>query len=302
MERYELKDRLAVVTGASSGMGWSTAKELARRGARVALLARRRERLEALAAELNQGRETAHVYPADLVVPGEAARVAAAITEADGPIDILVNNAGSAVGGPVWAVADSEPARAFLEVDLWSPLALVGAVVPTMRRRGHGAIVNVTSIQNVLAWPSCGLSSAACAAISQVTETLRLELLRFGVRVVEVIAGPIDTPAQGPTSLIPGLLDAVLPRFGMATPEELAAKVADAIELGEPRVFCPDDAIRAAYEDPVALRRDIEADVRRLLPDGSGLPDEMLDTLVVASDNPMITEARERWEREHAAR
>ena len=301
MDHYELSGRLVTVTGASSGIGWETARAFAAAGADVVLVARREERLRKLAAEIEASTgQRAHVVPADLSVRGEAASVAKRIADSVGPVDVLVNNAGSAVGGPVWAVADRDEARAHFEVDFWSPLALIGAVVPGMRRRGHGAVVNVTSIRVVLTWPSFGHSSAACAALSQVTETLRLETRRFGLRVVEVIPGPIETPAQGPTMLIPGILEAVHARLGVAQPDELARQIVQAVTSGEPRVFCPQGTVRAAYENPVAVRAQVEADVQRLLPNGSGIPDEMLDQFVVGADDPMISDARTAWELEHA--
>jgi NAD(P)-dependent dehydrogenase (short-subunit alcohol dehydrogenase family) len=299
---YDLEDRVALVTGASSGIGWETARVLGKEGARVVLVARSEDRLRALADLIHSDAGAAgraDVVVGDLSVRGEAQRIAREAEELFGPIDVLVNNAGSAVGGPVWAVADHDAARQYFEVDFWSPLALMGELVPGMRQRGHGAVVNVTSIRAVLAWPSFGHSSAACAALSQVTETLRLELHRFGVRVVEVIPGPIETPAQGPTRLIPGIVEAVHARLGTAEPGELALLIARAIRNGEPRVFCPEATTRAAFEDPVSLRQTIEADVRRLLPSGGGLPDEMLDSFVVASDDPMILDARRQWELEN---
>ena len=300
MDRYVLAGRVVVVTGASSGIGWDTARAFANAGARLALVARRADRLRALEKQVSDsfGTETL-VLPADLSAPGAARRVADEVAATFGEVDVLVNNAGSAVGGSVWAVADHQEARRYFEVDFWSPLALTGAVVPGMRRRGHGAVVNVTSIRAVLAGPTFGHSSAACAALSQATETLRLELQDSGVRVVEVIPGPIDTPAQGPTRLIPGIVEAVHARLGIAPPSELAQAIVQAVVEGKPRVFCPEATTRAAFEDPVSLRRQIEADVARLLQAGSRLPDEVLDTMVVGADSPLIADARAAWEAEH---
>lgn len=76
--------------------------------------------------------------------------------------------------------------------------------------------------------------------------------------------------------------------------------IIDAVRDGRDRVFCPEQTTRAAYDNPAALRARIVVDVQRLLNDNAGMPDELLDTLVLGADHPMITAAREQWEREHA--
>jgi short-subunit dehydrogenase len=287
-----------LITGASSGIGWALAKAFAAEGSQLAVVARRRERLDLIAdqvAAVSGGRPL--VVPADLSVRGAAAEVADRVLRKWTGVDVLVNNAGGAVGGSLWAVADGDEARSDFEVDFWSPLALIGAIVPGMRTRGHGAVVNVTSIRQVVAWPSFGQNSAAQAALAMATETLRLELDRFGVNVLEVIPGPIETPVQGPTRLMPGIVDAVHGRLGMATPEELATLIVQAVKQGSDRVFCPEESTRHMYEHPVETRAQIGADARRTL---SGLPpNDAIDTLVIGADHPLILSAREQWEREH---
>jgi short-subunit dehydrogenase len=297
-----LANQLFLVTGASSGIGRATAKEFAAHGGRVVLVARREDRLQSLAEEIRSAGGTAFVAPADLSAPGAARAVADRVQTEIGEIDILVNNAGSGVGGRVWAVADSAKARQFYEVNLWSPLALIGAVTPSMRRRKHGAILNVTSIRIVLPWPSFGHASAAEAALSFVTETLRIELAPYGVAVVEIIPGPIETPALGPSKLLPGFVDAVYGRLGSAQPEELARQIVAAVVEGRPRVFCPEATVRAAYEDREGLRSGIAADARKAAAPGVGLPDGMLDTFVVGGDDPILVQARDLWERDRANR
>lgn len=278
----ELDGKRVLLTGASSGIGWALAKALSAAGARLVLVARREERLRQLDSEL--------VIPADLSVPGQAERVA---REA-GAVDVLINNAGSGVGGSTWAVADKAEARRMFEVDFWTPLALIGALTPGIRERG-GAIVNVTSIRQVMAWPSFGHSAAAQAALSQVTETLRLELDGNGVQVVEVIPGPVDTPALGASKLLPGLAESLDAIFGMGTPHELASMVVAALREGRERVFYPERTTREAYERPEELRAKIAQAVRQ----AGRLPDELTDTLVVGADSPLIAEAVATWEREH---
>jgi uncharacterized protein len=288
-----LEGRRAVVTGASSGIGWYTALAFARAGADVVLVARRADRLADLARVIEDetGRR-AETLSVDLSVRGAAAAAAQEILSG-GVVDVLVNNAGSAVGGSIWAVADRDEARSAFEVDLWSPLAFIGAFVPPMRRRGDGTVVNVTSLRQSISWPSFGHSSAAKSALAQITETLRLELARHGVDVVEVIPGPIETPAQGPTKLVPGITEAIHARFGTAEPDALADRIVRAVLGGEPRVFLP-DSVADVYEHPGPMRRQLAVDARDLL--GASELGDVVDTLVVGADDPMIEAARQEWE------
>ncbi|MQA80591.1 MAG: SDR family NAD(P)-dependent oxidoreductase [Streptosporangiales bacterium] len=297
---FELKGRRVLVTGASSGIGRDLAKALAAQGMRVAVVARRADRLEQLADEVErESAERPLVLVADLSERGGAAGIAADVREAWGGVDVLVNNAGSSVGGTTWAVGDGEVARRAFEVDFWAPLALIGAFVPDLRRRGEGAVVNVTSLRQAFSWPMFGHSSAAKAALAISTETLRLELMSYGVHVVEVVPGPIDTPSQGPTALIRGFTEAVHDRLGVASSGQLAEMIVDAIRHRTDRVFCPEETTRAVYESPVAWRARIADDVRRTYAVDAALPDDIVDGLVVGADDPMVTAARDGWEREH---
>jgi NAD(P)-dependent dehydrogenase (short-subunit alcohol dehydrogenase family) len=300
MTEYELAEKNVLITGASSGIGWELAKAFAKQGSRVVVLARRQERLEQLAAEIEAaGTERPLILCADLSKRGAAKAAADQLLSDRGPVDVLINNAGGGVGGSTWAVADGDEARDDFEVDFWSPLALIGALVPAMRKRGDGAVVNVTSIRQVFAWPSFGQNTAATAAKALVTESLRMELRQFGVRVLEVILGPVDTPIQGPTKLIPGLVDSVHARFGVASPQQVAALVVAGVRQGAERVFCPPEVTQDAYEHPHELREQIAGEVARLqaeLP----LPGEEIDQLIFGSDHPVVLQARAQWEQEHA--
>src|SRR5438876_6816579 len=154
-----ITDRHAVVTGASSGIGRATALALSAAGARVSLVARRRERLEEVASEIQSAGGEASVIAADLARPGEAQRAAEEAIGKFGAAGVLVNSAGGAVGGSVWGVGDAPQARAMFEIDFWSPLALIHAVLPAMRR-SCGTVVNVTSISQLATWPMFGYSAA----------------------------------------------------------------------------------------------------------------------------------------------
>jgi NAD(P)-dependent dehydrogenase (short-subunit alcohol dehydrogenase family) len=300
LEPYGLDGKRVLVTGASSGIGYQLAQAFAAEGSELVLVARRRDRLEGLAERICAlGGSRPLVVSADLSIRGEAARVAQEAVDALGAIEVLVNNAGGALGGSVWAVADRDEARADFEVDFWSPLALIGALVPDMRLRGEGAVVNVTSMRQVFGWPMFGHNTAAQAALALITETLRLELMPFGVHVIEVIPGPVDTPVQGPTKLIPGIVEAVHGRMGMAQPEEIAVLIVEAVRDRRDRVFCPEETTRALYENPIKLREEMVEDVKRMFSE-SPMPGEVIDHLVIGADDPMITQAREQWEADHA--
>src|SRR3989442_15590105 len=150
----DLKGTKVLLTGASSGVGRALAKRVADRGARLAIAARREDLLEGLADEVERAGATRPVVlPTDLSRPGEAARLAGRALGELGDVDVLVNNAGSSVQGLVGAVADADAARQVFEVNVWSSLALVAALVPRMRARGSGSVVNVTSLAYVSPFP-----------------------------------------------------------------------------------------------------------------------------------------------------
>jgi short-subunit dehydrogenase len=193
--------RAVLLTGASGAIGSEVARRLAARGARLVLSARRVERLEELADELEaSGAPRPIVAPADLSRRGAAAELAARA----GDVDVLVNNAGTSVQGLGWVVGDRDEARAVLETNLWSPLALTAALAPAMVRRGDGTIVNVGSMARVSPFPHLGTYSASRAALATATEALDMELRPRGVRVVEVALGPVDTPASRENRVLAG--------------------------------------------------------------------------------------------------
>jgi NAD(P)-dependent dehydrogenase (short-subunit alcohol dehydrogenase family) len=280
----EIEGKRVLVTGASSGIGWETAMAFGAQGAEVVAVARRAERLERLAARLD-GNVTPIVT--DLSEPGAAARVA----EQAGAVDVLFNNAGSEAAGSAWAMGDRPEARRMFEVDWWTPLALISAFVPAMRDRGSGAVVNMTSIRQVLAWPTLGHSAAAKAALGQLTETLRLELLDTGITVTEVIPGPVDTAALGATRLLSGFVELLDDILGTGTAPELAELIVAAVRTGQDRVYHP-DKVEPAAQLPNELRARITDAFRRL----PKPPDDLLDNLVVGPEHPLLTEIKATWE------
>ena len=289
-----------LLTGASSGIGRATAVRLAARGAHLAIAARRRELLESLADEIERdGYARPVVLVADLSRRGVAHELAAAAMGGLGVVDVLVNNAGGGVGGAQWAIGDGDAAREALEVNYWSPLALIHELVPPMRARGHGAVVNVSSLAQVTVWPGFGGYAATKAALASATRTLAMELHGSGVHVVEVIPGPVDTAVQGETRLIPGIAR-VLDRSPLGDPQVLAARVVRALERGDRRVVYPGNG-RVALSVPLVAGWYLRRQAARL---AASVDEELLGMVVRSGSlgDPVAREAREQWERAHAAR
>jgi uncharacterized protein len=288
-----------LVTGASSGIGRQLARALAFRGARLALAARRRELLEALADEVaatGAARPTVHVI--DLAQPGAAAKLASDATDALGQVEVLINNAGGGVGGSQWTVGDGDEGREAFELNFWAPLGLVSALVPSMLERGDGAVVNVTSLAQVMAWPGMGHYCATKAALASATEALRLELIDSGVRVLEVIPGPVDTAIQAESRLVPGF-EAATRRVPVGDAARLARLVVRALERGRKRVVYP-RSLAGGYWYPGLTRSVTHRMARR-----HGDPAFRTDDRVVRSGSFGDEEARRargEWERSHAAR
>jgi NAD(P)-dependent dehydrogenase (short-subunit alcohol dehydrogenase family) len=183
--------RSILVTGASGGIGGATAARLAPGRPHRVAGARRAGELQALAAE-HPG-----ISPVVLDITGPACidRARHQITTQTGGygLDVLVNAAGILVLGPVEAVSQ-QPTRAQLEVNLLGTLAVTRAFLPQMRQRRSGRIVNVSSILGRFALPGSGIYAASKFALEAASDALQVELAPFGVRVVLVEPGVIDTP------------------------------------------------------------------------------------------------------------
>jgi short-subunit dehydrogenase len=285
-----LRGKRVLVTGASSGIGHAMALALAKEGAHLAVSARRADRLDQLTKRIEVewgGRAIALV--ADLSRRGEAAELARRAVEALGGVDGLVNNAGVGLAGAQWIAADRDEAREVFETNFWSPLALIQSLVPAMRQRGEGFVVNVTSMVQIAAVPYATHYGASKAALANATETLRQELRGSGVLVVEVIPGPVETAMQNEARLAPGFA-AALARSPIGDPDDLARLVIRALGRRRRRVVYP-RVLRAAYELPALVRwsmgfstRHVDASDTRLRRSGS-------------FGDPEARQAREAWER-----
>jgi NAD(P)-dependent dehydrogenase (short-subunit alcohol dehydrogenase family) len=182
--------RCILVTGASGGIGRATAARLADAGHLVFAAARRAEELQALAATHSGIRPVV----LDITDPAAIDHAHHQITTQTGGygLDVVINAAESLVLGPVEAVADPQT-RAQFEVNLFGALAVTRAFLPPMRDRGHGRIVNVSSIMGRFALPGSGIYAASKFALEAASDAMRIELAPFGVQVVVVEPGVIAT-------------------------------------------------------------------------------------------------------------
>jgi NADP-dependent 3-hydroxy acid dehydrogenase YdfG len=190
--RSPLAGKVALVTGASSGIGEATAIALAGAGAAVAIGARRRDRLGALAGKLGDG--GARVLQLDLDVTDEQACAAAvARTRAElGGLDVLVNNAGVMLLGTIVG-ADTEDWRRMVQTNLMGVLYMTAAAVEGMVEQGSGDIVNMSSVAGRTARKGAGVYNASKWAVNAFSESLRQEVTGRGVRIGLVEPGAVAT-------------------------------------------------------------------------------------------------------------
>lgn len=215
--------KVAVVTGASAGIGSAVARMLAAEGARVALVARTPDVLEWVAGEIRGAGGDAKAFPADVRDHAACAALLAAVAADLGGVDVLVNNAGANHRGPV---EEQDPAALaqIIDVNLTAPIVLTRLALPYLRRRGGGAIVNVASIAGQIPVAHEATYSASKSGLRAFTFALREELEGTGITVSAVSPGPVDTGfLMADLDHVPDMIFA----NPMSTADEVAALVLD---------------------------------------------------------------------------
>ena len=223
-----------VVTGASSGIGEAIAREYLNRGARVTLVARRRDPLDKLA---HGSEDRAHVVQADLADPAVAFSWIDGAEKANGPIDVLVNNAGVQI---VKSVLDTpwEDGEKLLQLDLHVPLRLTQLVLKGMVKRKRGTIVDIASMAAIGPTPGMFFYNAAKAGLAAASEGLRAEMKPHGVHVVTVYPGPVTSEME--TAGRAAYEDTAAVKYTpTGSPAILARLVARAVEKKRPRIIYP---------------------------------------------------------------
>ncbi len=184
----DVKDRVALVTGASSGNGRETAKRLAEKGFDVIVAARREDRLR----ELEEAFPNISARRVDLSQAGEVEEFCTHLASLPRPVSVLINNAGYSIRGALEDVP-LESARRLFQVNLFSIIRITQTCLPSMRKAREGTIVNVSSMAGKFTFPLSGVYAATKHALEAVTDALRMEVRPFGIRVVTIRPGFVAT-------------------------------------------------------------------------------------------------------------
>ncbi len=237
---------IALVTGASSGIGAATARRLAREpDARLVLVARREERLRELARELGG----ATVVPVDLTDADAPATLRARVEEEHGRLDLLVNNAGGAWRAP-FAEGGWDNVRRTMELNFDAVVRVTEALGPLLRRSAPSAIVNVSSTAGRVARAGTGAYAASKFALAGWSDALFLEERRHGVHVGLVLPGFVATEGFPQRQLV----DRRATRWLVAKPETVAEAIVDAGLRGRPERYVPRPYALAAAARVLAPR------------------------------------------------
>jgi NAD(P)-dependent dehydrogenase (short-subunit alcohol dehydrogenase family) len=227
MATLPLQDRVAVVTGASRGIGKAIALELARAGAGIILVARDRGPLDQAAIEIGEAGGRAMVLAADVTNEEQVEMLRQEITERHGGVHILVNNAGVNLRKPITEFTLEEWSRV-LDINLVGPFLMCRALVPLMAGGGYGRILNLTSMLSHVALPGRTAYCASKAGLLGFTRALALELAPQGITVNGISPGPIATEMNRPLLENPELQKQFTSRIPLGrwgTVEEVAGLV-----------------------------------------------------------------------------
>jgi short-subunit dehydrogenase len=215
----------ALITGASSGIGRATAIALAQAGQDLVLVSRSPEKLADLAQELADTGVQVKTVALDLAALSQVKPALESAIADIGPIDLLINNAGMGYTGPL-ATMPLEDWQQVMDLNLTSVLLCMQAVLPGMRDRGSGTILNIASVAAYNAFPDWGAYSVSKAGLVTLSKILAAEERANGIRVMVVAPGAVNTPLWDTDTV-----QADFPRDTMLTPDIVAQAIVNAVQL-----------------------------------------------------------------------
>ena len=225
-----LDGKVAVVTGASSGIGEAAAIALAEQGARIVAAARRRDRLEGVAKRIEQAGGKAVLVECDVTDEAQTKEMIQRAEEAYGQVDILVNNAGVMLLGPIDG-ANTEDWRRMINTNLLGLLYCTHAALPVMKRQNSGHIVNISSVAGRTARAGAGVYNATKWGVGALSEALRQEVYSHGIRVTIIEPGAVATELLEHIT-VPDVKQSMQKWVGELTPltsEDIAASIVYAV-------------------------------------------------------------------------
>ena len=285
LARYSLRGKVVVVTGGARGLGLVLARELIKRGAEVAICSRSAIEVERARVDLVSQGGIVFAAACDVTQRDQLTHFLARVEAALGPVDVLINNAGVIQVGPL-ELMSPEDYDAAMRIHFWAPLFATFAVLPQMRRRHAGRIVNITSIGAKVPIPHLLPYSASKFAAYGFSTGLRTELARDGVKVTTVCPGLMRTGSPRHAQ-VKGRQEAEyawfklsdsLPGLSMSA-ERAARQIIDACERGDAEVVLslPARLLARLYAFGPSLMQDLLGVVNRLLPSPEGGSDESVE-------------------------
>lgn len=192
INKYDLREKVVLITGGSRGLGLAMARELGKKGCKLVLCARNADQLEKAREELTAKGIEVITAQADLTVPKQASRAVKAAVDHFGQLDVLINNAGMMIVGPANTM-DIDDYKKVIDTNLWSALYMVKAAIPQFRKQGEGRIVNICSIGGKIAVPHMVPYSVSKFAMVGLSEGLGAELKKDNIHVTTVIPNLMRT-------------------------------------------------------------------------------------------------------------
>jgi short-subunit dehydrogenase len=249
-----VNDTITLITGGSSGIGEAAAKKIAEAGGEVVLVARTRENLEKVAAEIRSNGGTAHVYPCDLSDMDAIATMADQVLADLGGVDILINNAGRSIRRSLELSYDRiHDYQRTMQLNYLGAVQLILKFIPGMRKRDFGQIINVSSVGVQTRAPRFGAYIASKSALDSLCDALQAEVVDDDIKFTTVHMALVRTPMISPTTMYD--------KFPALTPDQAAGVITDAIVHRPRRASSPfgqfaavADAVNPAVMDRVRNR------------------------------------------------